>query len=116
MKEIIVWQKGTKITYKRLANILSYEHADRIGKERGYGKTISIKSSLSFSGRIRTAARDFFAGIHYKYPVCCILNFCADTLLERPSVQLRWSDRMDHVECSLHVRMHSRKSILLDLY
>ena len=116
MKNLVVWQKETEITYKRFLTILSYEHADRIGKEKGYGETVLIKSSLPFKSRILTAARDLFVGFRYNYPACCILNFCADTVLDRPSAQLRWNDTTDHVECFLHARRHSKKSIPENLY
>jgi hypothetical protein len=75
-----------------------------------------IKSSLPFKRRILTAARDLFAGFRYHYPICCILNFYVDTVLDRPSVQLRWSDVTDHVECFLHAKIHGKKSIPENLY
>jgi len=116
MHTIVIWQKETKITYKRYSTILSYEYADRIGKEKGYGKTVFIKSSLPLKSRILKAALDFFAGFRYEYPTCCTLNFCIDTVLDRPSVQLRWNDKTDHVECFLHARTHTKKAIPLNLY
>ena len=116
MKTLVVWQKETKITYKRFSTILSYEQADRIGKEKGYGETVLIGFSLPFKNRILKAALDFFAGIRYNYPACCVLNFCIDTVLDRPSAQLRWNDRTDHVECFLHARTHTKKVIPLNLY
>lgn len=116
MRVLVVWQKETKITYKRFSTILSYEHADRIGKEKGYGETVLVGLSLPLKNRILKAAKDFFAGIHYGYPSCCIVNFCMDVLLDRPAAQLRWSDKTDYVECFLHVRKHDKQIIPLDLY
>jgi len=116
MKTLIIWQKETKITYKRFSTILSYEQADRIGKEKGYGETVLIGFSLPFKNRILKAALDFFAGTRYNYSACCILNFCIDTVLDRPSAQLRWNNTTDHVECFLHARMQTKKIIPLDLY
>jgi len=117
MHQIVVWQKGTKITYKRYTDILSYEDADRIGEEKGYGRTLIIHDPAPFHGRLLTVVSDFVSGVrYYKYPVCCVLNFCIDSLLGRPSSQLRWSDTTDHVECFVHIRTHTRKAIPLDLY
>jgi hypothetical protein len=116
MHTIVIWQKETKITYKRYSTILSYEYADQIGKEKGYGETVFIKSSLPFKSRIHAVARDLFAGFRYNYPICCVINFCIDTVLDRPSIQLRWNDTTDHVECFLHARIHTKKVIPLDLY
>jgi hypothetical protein len=117
MHAIVIWQKETKITYKKYRNILlTYEDADQIGKEKGYGETVVIRFSLPFKTRIRKAILDFFAGMTYRYPMCCIVNFVVDTLLDRPSTQLRWSDTTDYVECFLHARTHTKKAIPLDLY
>lgn len=87
MKTLVVWQKETKITYKRFSTILSYEYADQIGKQKGYGGTVLIGFSLPFKNRILMAARDFFAGFRYNYPACCVLNFCIGIMLDRPSAQ-----------------------------
>jgi hypothetical protein len=116
MKTLIVWQKETKITYKRFSTVLSYEHADRMGKEKGYGKTVVIRDQSSFQCRLLSIVSDFVSGIRYKHPVCCVLNFCIDSLPGRPSAQLRWNDKTDHVECFLHVRTHNKMAIPLDLY
>lgn len=116
MHILVIWQKETKITYKRFSNILSYKHTDRIGIEKGYGKTILIGFSLPFKKRVLKAVQDFFAGLTYHYPMCCIANFAIDTVLDRPSAQLRWNDTTDHVECFLHARTHTKKAIPLDLY
>jgi len=116
MRVLVIWQKETKITYKRFSTILSYENADRIGKEKGYGETVLIGLSLPFRNRIIKAMKDFRAGMYYKYPICCVLNFCFDVLLDRPSAQLRWSDKTDFVECCFHVRKHGKQIIPLNLY
>jgi hypothetical protein len=116
MHTTVVWQKETKITYKRYSDILSYESADRIGKEKGYGEIVVILDQSSFQCRPLTLASEFVSGIRYKYPVCCVLNFCIDSLLGRPSAQLRWNDTTDHVECFLHARTHTKKAIPLNLY
>jgi len=116
MKTTVVWQNGDKITYKHYSTLLNYEDTDRIGKERGYGETVVIGFSLPFSNRILKAMQDFYAGIKYHYPVCCILNFCIDGVLDRPSAQLRWSDETEYVECFLHIRKRCKKPIPLDLY
>jgi hypothetical protein len=116
MKTLVVWQKETKITYKRFSTILSYEHMDQIGKEKGYGETVLIGFSLTFKNRIVKAARDFFAGFRYHYPICCVLAFCIDTALDRPAALLRWNDKTDHVECFLHTGTHTKKAIPLNLY
>jgi hypothetical protein len=115
MKLTIVWQQNTKITYKHYSDFLDYENADRIGKEKGYGKTILIGFSLPFRKRILKAINDFIAGIHYGYPLCCVLNFCIDTLLNRPCAQLRYSDK-EYVECFMHIRKHGKNPIPEDLY
>lgn len=116
MHSVVVWQKGKKVTYKRFSDILSYEHTDQIGKEKGYGETVLIGFSMPFKNRIVKAIRHFFAGLTYHYPVCCIAEFAIDTMLNRPSAQLRWNDTTDHVECFLHARTHNKKAIPLDLY
>jgi hypothetical protein len=119
MKTTVIWQtERGKITYKHFhtSDFLDYEDTDRIGIKRGYGKTVIIRTPSAFKYRILTFARDFFNGIHEKIPVCCVLNFCIDTVLDRPSAQLRWSDNTDHVECFLHARTHTKKAIPLDLY
>jgi hypothetical protein len=116
MHTIIVWQKETKITYKRFSTILSYEHADRIGKEKDYGETILVGFSAPFKNRIGKAARDMLAGFRYKFPACCIIHFCIDAVLDRPSAQLRWNDKTEFVECCFHVRKRGKQIIPLDLY
>jgi len=116
MKTLVIWQKETKRTYRHFSTILSYEQADQIGKERGYGEIVLIGFSLPFKKRIQKAILDFFTGFRYKYPACCILNFAFDTVLDRPSAQLRWSDKTDHVECFLHAKTHTKKAIPLNLY
>jgi hypothetical protein len=116
MHAIVIWQKETKITYKRFSTILSYEYADRIGKEKGYGETVLIRFSLPFKNRILKAVRDFFAGIKYRYPACCIISFAVDTVLDRPSAQLRYSDKTDYVECFAHIRRRDKTIIPLDVY
>jgi hypothetical protein len=112
MKIMIVWQARGKITYKHFSNLLDYEDADKIG----YGKTVLIGFSLPLKNRILKAVKAFLAGIHYGYPLCCILNFCIDSLLDRPAAQLRWSDKTEFVECCFHVRKHGKQIIPLDLY
>ena len=116
MHTVVIWQKETKITYKWFSAILSYAYADQIGKEKGYGETVLIGFSLPFKKRILKAVRDFFVGLTYHYPVCCIAEFAIDTMLDRPSAQLRWNDTTDHVECFLHNRRHTKKAIPLNLY
>ena len=116
MRTTVVWQKGTKITYKRLSDILSYEQTDQIGKEKGYGETVVIRQDAPFQRQLLTVVSEFVSGVRYKFPVCCVLNFCIDNLLGRPSTQLRWGDNTDHVECFLHARAHTKKAIPLDLY
>jgi hypothetical protein len=116
MATIVVWQKGRTITYKRYSTFLNHEDADQIGEEKGYGETVVIRDQSSFQCRLLTLVNDFVSGIRCKYPVCCVLNFCIDSLLGRPSAQLRWSDGTDYVECFLHARRHGKKSIPPDLY
>ncbi|MDH5447606.1 MAG: hypothetical protein OEX01_01185 [Candidatus Bathyarchaeota archaeon] len=113
----IVWQKGKKITYKHFLFFLTYEEADIIGKERRYGRTIVIGFRSPFLKRLIKAANDCINGMRYHYPICCIVNFCMDRILDRPSAQLRWSRRTDYVECAWHVRRNGgRKKIPEDLY
>ena len=112
MKTLIEWQKETKVTYKRFSDIIDYEDADRMG----YGKTVLIGFSLPFHKRMLKAVNDLIAGIHYRYPICCTVNFCMDTLLDRPSAQLRYSEKTDYVECFAHIRRHGKSTIPLDLY
>ena len=117
MRTTVVWQKGTKITYKRFSNILlSYEHADQIGKEEGYGETIIMRDQAPFKVQLLTVVSDFVSGVRYKFPVCCVLNFCIDNLLGRPSAQLRWTDKTDHIPCFVHSKKHTKKAIPLNLY
>ncbi len=108
MKITVVWQHK----YKHFSDLITYDQADMMG----YGKTILIGFSLPFKKRILKAVNDLIAGIRYHYPICCVLNFCLDTLLDRPSAQLRYSDRTDYVECFLHIRKYGRKAIPSDLY
>lgn len=112
----IVWQNGNKITYKHLSDSLDYEDADKIGKEKGYGQTVFIGTSLPFKRRILNTLKDFRAGVFSKFPICCVLNFCFDDLLDKPSAQLRWSNKTDYVECCFHIRKHGKQIIPLDLY
>jgi hypothetical protein len=117
MRTTVVWQKGLKITYKKYPNfLLSYEETDQIGKEKGYGETIVMLDPAPFKGQLLTVVSDFVNGVRSKFPVCCVLNFCIDHLLGRPSAQLRWNDTTDYVECFLHARRHTKKAIPLDLY
>jgi hypothetical protein len=116
MLTTVVWQKGTKITYKKYSAVLTYEDTDRIGKEKGYGKTLVMLDQASFKVQLLTVVSDFVNGVCSKFPVCCVLNFCIDHLLGRPSAQLRWGDNTDYVECCIHARRHTKKAIPLDLY
>jgi hypothetical protein len=116
MRTTVVWQKGTEITYKRLSNILSYEQADQIGKEKGYGKTVVIRQDAPFQRQLLTFVSNFVNGIHFKFPICCALAFCVDSLLGRPSAQLRWNDTTDYVPCAVHLRRYGKKLIPPDLY
>ena len=117
MRTTVVWQKRAKITYKKYQNFpLSYEYADQIGKEKGYGYTLVMIDLSPFYRQLLTVGSDFINGIRQKFPVCCVLNFCVDNLLGRPATQLRWSDTTDHVECFMHIRTHTKKAIPLDIY
>ena len=115
MKITVVWQQQTKIQYKHFTEFLDYEQTDQIGKEKDYGKTILIGFSLSFKSRIRKSIIDLKAGFSYHYPLCCVLNFCVDTLLNRPCAQLRYTDK-EYVECFLHHKLHGKTLIPEDLY
>jgi hypothetical protein len=115
MEITVVWQQQTKIKYKHFSEFLDYEQADQIGQEKGYGKTILIGFSLPFKRRIRKAIIDLIAGFNYHYPICCVLNFCLDTLLNRPCAQLRYSDN-EYVECFLHIKKCGRKTVPENLY
>lgn len=118
MHTIVVWQQETKITYKRFSDsLMDYEEFDQIGKEKGYGHTLFIRSSQPVIRRILETIKDFRSGIfEYKFPVCCVVNFCIDDLLDRPSALLRWSNRTDHIECFVHIRKRGKQVIPLDLY
>jgi len=117
MHAIVIWQKETKITYKKYQNFpLSYEYADRIGKEKGYGETVVIRDRTPFQRQLLTFVNDFVNGVRSKFPVCCVFNFCIDSLLGRPSAQVRWNDNTEHVECFVHARTRTKKAIPLDLY
>jgi hypothetical protein len=117
MGTTVVWQKGRKITYKKYPYIfLTYEYADQIGKEKGYGETVVIRFRTSFQRQLLTFVNDLVSGIRYKFPVCCVLNFCIDNLLGRPSAQLRWGDNTVHIECFVHAKTHTKKAIPLNLY
>ena len=114
----VVWQKANRITYKRFpAFPLTYEEADKFGEERGYGRTVVIGYELPLPKRMVKAVTDFFEGIRSNYPICCVINFCIDRILARPSVQLRWSSRTEYVECTWHLRRNGGKEeIPEDLY
>ena len=112
MKVRIVWQKDLKVTYKHFSDFLDYQQTDKMG----YGKTVVIGFSLPLQKRIVKALNDFIAGIHYKYPICCVLNFCIDTILDRPSAQLRYSKRTEYVECWMHIKKNGKQAIPIDLY
>ena len=116
MRTTVVWQKGKKRTYKKYSAVLTYEDTDQIGKEKGYGQTLVMLDQAPFNVQLLTVVSDFVSGIRFKFPVCCVLNFCIDSLLGRPSAQLRWNNTTDHVECFLHARMQTKKAIPLDLY
>lgn len=108
----VVWQKDGKITYKWFSILLTYEETDNIGKQKGYGRTLVIGFPYPFIKRIQRVITDFKAGIDSKYPICCVLNYCIDTLLNRPSAQLRWSNRTEYVECELHVRLNGGRQVI----
>jgi len=112
MKVRVVWQKDSKVAYKHFSHFLDYKQTD----EMGYGKTVVISFSISLQKRIVKALNDFIAGIHYKYPICCTLNFCIDTILDRPSAQLRYSKRTEYVECWMHIKKNGKQEIPIDLY
>jgi len=117
MRTTVVWQKGTKRTYKKYRDFpLSYEYADQIGNEKGYGETVIMLDQAPFNVQLLTIVSDFISGIRFKFPVCCVLNFCVDSLLGRPSAQLRWNDTTDHVPCAVHLRRYGKKTMPLDLY
>lgn len=112
----VVWQKGNKITYKHFPSFLTYKEADELGKQRGYGKTLIIGFQIPFLKRILKAGTDLVAGLRYHYPICCVINYCIDTILDRPSAQLRWSSRANYVECAWHIRKSRKEQIPNDLY
>ena len=113
----VVWQKDKKIIYKHFPTFLTYKQADGLGKERDYGKTLVIGFQISLLERLLKAINDLVAGLRYHYPICCIINYCVDRILDRPSAQLRWSSRTDYVECAWHVRRNGGKEeIPEDLY
>ena len=52
---------------------------------------------------------DLREGIRYKYPLCCILQFCFDTLLTRIDQRtLRHISGLGHVPCSLHLKAYGQ--------
>lgn len=89
MKITVVWQQEASIKYKHFSDLIDYESADKIG----YGKAILIGFSLPFRKRMRKALNDLIAGLRYRYPLCCVINFCIDTILDRPCAQLRYSEK-----------------------
>ena len=110
MKITVVWQQEAIIKYKHFSDLIDYEEADKIG----YGRAILIGFSLPFRKRMWKALNDLIAGLRYRYPLCCVLNFCIDTMLDRPCAQLRYSEK-EYVECFVHVR-YSKRIIPKDLY
>jgi len=113
-----VWKKDNKITYKHFSTELTFDQADKMGNEREYGKTIYINlTKTSFPNRILTTLRAFKLGVlRFHYPVCCVLNFCIDEILRRPSWQLRYSDRTEYIECAIHIRLNGKQEIPEDLF
>lgn len=102
----LTWKNGKKVTYKNLREHLSYEDADKLGQQKGYGKAILIREmKSSFLERILMAIRDFKVGVfRFHYPICCVINFCIDDILKRPCCVIRWSNRTGYVECAYHIR------------
>jgi hypothetical protein len=108
----VVWQKGSKIVYKHFSGLLSYEQADKMH----FGRTVVIGFSLPLWKRVMRVLRDFVGGVCSGYPFCCIFQYCLDRLFDRPSAQLRWSNRTEYVECWVHIRKNGRNLIPADLY
>jgi hypothetical protein len=99
------------------STFLSYKHADFIGKRKGYGKTIIIRfAGFSLEKLTIGIVKTFFDGIKYRYPICCVIQFCLDMILNRPSTQLRWNSKTDYVPCSLCLRRLEKEAIPSDLY
>jgi hypothetical protein len=115
MKITVVWQQEANIKYKHFSDLIGYAQADKIGKEKGYGKAILIGFSLPFRKRMWKAINDLIIGARYRYPLCCVLNFCIDTLLDRPCAQLRYGQK-EYVECAIHIRKHGKRIVPNDLY
>lgn len=59
--------------------------------------------------RIKGAIEDIVTGLKSRYPICCIINFVFDDLLDLPSPVLRYSDRTEHVECWLCLKRNGGK-------
>jgi hypothetical protein len=111
MYTTIVWQNKTKITYKHYSRNINYEEADEIGNQNGYGKTIVIDYSWTFKKRLLTSIRDLKNGIQSHYPICCVLNYCIDKILNRPAALLRFQDSFEYVVCFIHHRKYGKKPI-----
>ena len=65
--------------------------------------------------RLRKAKRDLIAGLRYRYPLCCTLNYALDAVLGLPAGLSR-GERIDpsigtYVPCHFHKRVqHSLSS------
>jgi hypothetical protein len=106
----VVWQHKTKITYKHYTDQMEYEDADEIGKHYGYGKTIVIMPSSSLKNRLLKSIKDLKNGRKSHYPICCVLNYCIDKILNRPSIPLRYTE-LEYAVCTIHHRKHGKKTI-----
>jgi hypothetical protein len=68
------------------------------------------KSSVAF--RIKKTLWYFLEGIKYKYPLCCVLEYCLDTLLGKDNHAFRKGKIIingkisDYVPCLIHRRLY----------
>lgn len=67
--------------------------------------------------RVKSAIRDFYLGVKYRFPLCCILNFCLDKLGKKWSGQkrgfkyTRWD--VPYVPCIFHTSRYFRITSLV---
>jgi hypothetical protein len=90
---------------------MDFEDADKIGKQNNYGKTLFISYPQPLKKRLLKSIKDLKNGIKYHYPICCILNFCTDTILNRPSHPLRYTESTNYVVCTIHHKKYGKKPI-----
>ena len=111
----IIWQnKSGKVTTRFVTKWPTYEKSDKVGQRLGWGKTLLIDSPMdgpSLSSWIKGAIADFQCGLYWKFaqgyplPLCCITQFCLDTLLGRLNTAYRWREGIDHVPCRIHLML-----------